>query len=213
MQRSLGMRRAGHFLRLNLLVGVALALAYGAVSWAQEPKTFQGSGLVRAVDQAGGMVTIRHEEIPGLRRGGTSVFTVRSPGALEAAKPGDRVRFTTTEELVLLEVGPPAAQAPGPSGGGPATAVARPELGVILGEVKAGGGLTVFQAVVRIVELNRELTAGSDGTFRFSDVPPGTYMLRAEGNASGRSVTGEQRAVVPPGGTARVTILTRNPYQ
>jgi hypothetical protein len=119
------------------------------------------------------------------------------------------LRFTTTEGLLLLEIGPPTAQATGPPGGVPA-APTRPELGTILGQVRGAGGTSGFLAIVRLVKVNRDFATGLDGAFRFAEVPPGTYTVRAEASIGGRTLSGEQRIVVPPGGTARVTVLAQS---
>ncbi len=51
--------------------------------------------------------------------------------------------------------------------------------GEIVGTVSDASGTSVLQsAIVEIVELGRRATVGSDGTYRFNDVPPGKYTLR-----------------------------------
>jgi len=58
----------------------------------------------------------------------------------------------------------------------PATAVASE----IVGTVSDGTGTRTLQgAALRIVELNRAAEAGRDGSFRFVDVPAGTYTIEA----------------------------------
>ncbi|MFT3996577.1 MAG: TonB-dependent receptor [Asticcacaulis sp.] len=51
--------------------------------------------------------------------------------------------------------------------------------GTVTGNVADASGTAALQgADVSILELNRSLTVGSDGNFRFADVPAGSYTLR-----------------------------------
>lgn len=51
--------------------------------------------------------------------------------------------------------------------------------GTLTGTVVDAGGISALQgAEVEIVELRRTATAGPDGSFRFADVPAGSYTLR-----------------------------------
>lgn len=52
--------------------------------------------------------------------------------------------------------------------------------GTVIGTVVDAGGVRGLEgAEVEIVELDRVITAGQDGSYRFVDVPEGTYTLRA----------------------------------
>lgn len=58
----------------------------------------------------------------------------------------------------------------------PATALASDIVGTV---TDASDTRALQSAQLRLVELNRETEAGRDGSFRFSDVPAGTYTLEA----------------------------------
>ena len=79
--------------------------------------------------------------------------------------------------------------------------------GPVVGTVADASGTRTLQgAEVTIVELNQTATVGADGTFRFGDVAPGTYTLRA-GFAG--AVDETRQVVVPATGTASVTFSLR----
>jgi TonB-dependent receptor len=79
--------------------------------------------------------------------------------------------------------------------------------GPVVGTVADATGTRTLQgAEVTIVELNQTATVGVDGTFRFGDVAPGTYTLRA-GFAGAIDETSQ--VVVPATGTASVTFALR----
>ena len=62
--------------------------------------------------------------------------------------------------------------------------------GTVIGTVVDAGGVRGLEgAEVEIVELDRVMTAGQDGTYRFVDVPAGTYTLRAIYAGADESVT------------------------
>lgn len=64
--------------------------------------------------------------------------------------------------------------------------------GVIVGTVSDGTGTRALQsAVIEIVEIGRTVSSGPDGTYRFVDVPAGTYTLRT----SYAGTVGEDRSV------------------
>jgi len=73
-------------------VGVALALSVAGPAGAGP--SFDGQGSIIAVDPARGTVTIRHRGIAGLLPASESEFPVQDAALIEAARPGDRVRFT-----------------------------------------------------------------------------------------------------------------------
>lgn len=58
----------------------------------------------------------------------------------------------------------------------------------IRGTVKTSEGTPVTDAVVTLVEARRSVTAGADGSFRFENVRPGHYHLRAESRRLGAAV-------------------------
>ena len=79
------------FLALLLLALMSLA------SWSQSDDKVAGE--VRKVDRDNQKITIKHGEIKSLDMPPmTMVFTVKDPTLLEAAKPGDKVRFGVARE-------------------------------------------------------------------------------------------------------------------
>lgn len=86
-----GKRRRGAGAR-RLAVGVALALSIAGPAGAAP--SFDGQGRITAVDPAHGTVTIEHRGIAGLLPAAQSEFPVQNAALIEAAHPGDRVRFT-----------------------------------------------------------------------------------------------------------------------
>jgi len=78
------------------LAGLALACVPLA-SWSQSDDKVAGE--VRKVDRDNQKITIKHGEIKSLDMPPmTMVFTVKDPALLEAAKPGDKVRFGVARE-------------------------------------------------------------------------------------------------------------------
>ena len=78
---------------LALLLPSLMPLA----SWSQSDDKVAGE--VRKVDRDNRKITIKHGEIKSLDMPPmTMVFTVKDPALLEAAKPGDKVRFAVARE-------------------------------------------------------------------------------------------------------------------
>ena len=78
---------------LALLLPSLMPLA----SWSQSDDKVAGE--VRKVDRDNQKITIKHGEIKSLDMPPmTMVFTVKDPALLEAAKPGDKVRFGVARE-------------------------------------------------------------------------------------------------------------------
>ena len=78
---------------LALLLPSLMPLA----SWSQSDDKVAGE--VRKVDRDNQKITIKHGEIKSLDMPPmTMVFTVKDPAMLEAAKPGDKVRFGVARE-------------------------------------------------------------------------------------------------------------------
>jgi len=78
---------------LALLLPSLMPLA----SWSQSDDKVAGE--VRKVDRDNQKITIKHGEIKSLDMPPmTMVFTVKDPALLEAAKPGDKVRFWVARE-------------------------------------------------------------------------------------------------------------------
>jgi Cu(I)/Ag(I) efflux system protein CusF len=84
----------------TLLTGVAL-LAASSLSFSAD----WAHGEIRKIDKAAGKVTIKHGDIPSIEMPPmTMVFTVKDPALLEAAKPGDKIRFDVIQEAGKLVV-------------------------------------------------------------------------------------------------------------
>ena len=82
--------------RLASLALLALALM-PLSSWSQSDEKVPGE--VRKVDRNNQKITIKHGEIKSLDMPPmTMVFTVKDPALLDAAKPGDKVRFGVARE-------------------------------------------------------------------------------------------------------------------
>jgi Cu/Ag efflux protein CusF len=100
---ALPIRRVA-FLALLLLALMPLA------SWSQSDDKVAGE--VRKVDRDNQKITIKHGEIKSLDMPPmTMVFTVKDSALLEAAKPGDKVRFGVAREdgkfvVTAIEIAP-----------------------------------------------------------------------------------------------------------
>ena len=95
--------------RLATLALLSLALTPLA-SWSQSDDKVAGE--VRKVDRDNQKITIKHGDIKSFDMPAmTMVFTVKDPTLLEAAKPGDKVRFGVAREdgkfvVTAIEVAP-----------------------------------------------------------------------------------------------------------
>jgi Cu(I)/Ag(I) efflux system protein CusF len=100
---ALPIRRLAFFTLLSLAL---LPLA----SWSQSDDKVAGE--VRKVDRDNQKITIKHGEIKSFDMPPmTMVFTVKDPVLLDAAKPGDKVRFGVAREdgkfvVTAIEVAP-----------------------------------------------------------------------------------------------------------
>lgn len=62
-------------------------------------------GVIRRLDQAAGIVTITHGEIPNLNMGAmTMSFKAKTPSLLKPWKEGDKIRFRAAEVKGVLTV-------------------------------------------------------------------------------------------------------------
>ena len=75
--------------------------------------------------------------------------------------------------------------------------------GSIAGRVTTPDGAAIPDAQVRLVELRRQTAVSEDGSFRFDNVPAGTYLLEATSSRAGAAV---ERVDVAAGGTAEITL-------
>src|ERR1043166_8774215 len=97
------------------LVVILLTLALGC----GREETYTATGDVVAVDEAGGRVTLTHDDIPGLMPAMTMAFRARSPTVLAGAAVGTRVRFELAREaggVVLTRLVPLGAASEGRTG-------------------------------------------------------------------------------------------------
>jgi Cu/Ag efflux protein CusF len=100
-------------------VALGLVLSLGMAGPAIAVSSFDGEGRIIAVDPERSTVTIEHGGIPGLLPATQSEFPVQSPGAIQRARLGDRVRFTLgarDESHGLLTVVTLTPEAPSPGG-------------------------------------------------------------------------------------------------
>ncbi len=86
---------------LYLLTIIAALLTLAACTKKEEPKaqakTYQGVGVVTAIDQENGAITIDHEEIPGFMGAMTMRFPVKDKAILQGIQPNDKISFTITK--------------------------------------------------------------------------------------------------------------------
>jgi iron complex outermembrane receptor protein len=88
----------------------------------------------------------------------------------------------------------------------PPTPPARPTAptGSLSGTVTSLEGIPVADATVEVVELRRRAAVAPDGSFSFSALPPGDYLLEAVSPRLGAAV---QRVKVAAGGTSDITLV------
>jgi Cu(I)/Ag(I) efflux system periplasmic protein CusF len=72
---------------------------------AQQPKIFHGVGKITGLDAASGVVSIAHEDIPGLMSAMEMPFKASPAKILEALKLGDRIAFDVLgENLTIIAI-------------------------------------------------------------------------------------------------------------
>ena len=70
-----------------------LALVVAAAAVSACATTHQATGLVVRVDPATAILTVSHDEVPGVMDEMVMPFSVRNPSQMTAIRPGDRVAF------------------------------------------------------------------------------------------------------------------------
>jgi hypothetical protein len=106
----------------------------------------------------------------------------------------DRVGWQTTERLGFLEIAEPPPPPKPEEEGKKMPAMSSISGRAILGSPDAS--ITWIGLTVSIKELNRTVTAGSDGRFEFPDVPPGSYTLEGKGIGANKLVKGSTSVTV-----------------
>ena len=109
----LALSKFGGSLALGLLLavgGVSAASAGQSMLLAQAaapdaPKLFHGVGVVTAIDAKSGLITLNHENIPGLMDAMEMEYQSKPPKLAEGLKVGDKVDFTVDgRNLTILDV-------------------------------------------------------------------------------------------------------------
>lgn len=97
-------------------IALALALALTMpVTFTAHADTQQGhtmahamtDGVVQKFDMKRGMVTLKHDDVPGVMPAMTMAYRAADPGELEGLKAGDKVRFAMEKqggEYVLIHI-------------------------------------------------------------------------------------------------------------
>ena len=101
------------FVALGLLAagaGVGAASAGQTILLAQAdskeaPKLFHGVGVVTAIDAKSGLITLNHENIPGLMDAMEMEYQSKTPKLAEGLKVGDKVDFAVDgRNLTIVDV-------------------------------------------------------------------------------------------------------------
>ncbi|MEM8993428.1 MAG: TonB-dependent receptor [Acidobacteriota bacterium] len=118
----------------------------------------------------------------------TIASDARAPRAADASFPFRlRVAAILATAALFLPVGPAFADADG----------------AVSGTVETVDGTAVTDASVDLVDLRLRTRVDDDGRFRFADVPPGQYLLRAESPLAGELT---RRITVEAGDDTEVTL-------
>src|SRR5581483_1850103 len=92
---------------LALLVAAAPALSMAqpaADASTRAPRTAQGTGLVTAVDAAGGTVTLKHDPIPALGWPSMTMDFKAAPALIAQMKVGQKIAFDVNEGHGVPEI-------------------------------------------------------------------------------------------------------------
>ena len=109
----LNLSKFAGFAALGLLAagaGVSAASAGQPLQLAQAeskdaPKLFHGVGVVTAIDAKSGLITLNHENIPGLMDAMEMEYQSKPPKLAEGLKVGDKIDFTVDgHNLTILDV-------------------------------------------------------------------------------------------------------------
>jgi Cu(I)/Ag(I) efflux system protein CusF len=81
---------------VKFLLKLIVLLSFAGVVFAQ---THQATGVVKRIDAAKGVVSVKHDPIKSLNWPGMTMdFNVRDPKLLAGVKPDQKVRFEFVEE-------------------------------------------------------------------------------------------------------------------
>jgi Cu/Ag efflux protein CusF len=86
------------FARLWTLAAIALAIALQGCGSDPPVASKPVRGVIRGVDTQAALVTLEHDEIPGLMMAMTMPFPVVDPAILEGLSVGDEVDFVVKQE-------------------------------------------------------------------------------------------------------------------
>jgi Cu/Ag efflux protein CusF len=111
MDQMIRLSRRRVFLTLPLLAVSALFFADEVFATeppamtTQQAKIFHGVGTITGLDAESGVVSIRHEDIPGLMSAMEMPFEAKPSKILDGLKIGDKVDFTVDgKSLTILEI-------------------------------------------------------------------------------------------------------------
>jgi len=83
-------------MNMKFLLGLIVLLSFSAVAFAQ---THQATGVVKRIDAAKGVVSLKHDPVKSLNWPGMTMdFGVRDKKLLEGLKPEQKVKFEFVQE-------------------------------------------------------------------------------------------------------------------
>lgn len=88
-------------LRFMIVLAASLLLFAGCAKKEEakvETRTYEGTGVVVAVDQMNGSVTIDHKEITGFMGAMAMAFPVKDTALLAGIQPNDSIDFTVSTQ-------------------------------------------------------------------------------------------------------------------
>ncbi|MDX1643806.1 MAG: TonB-dependent receptor [Thermoanaerobaculia bacterium] len=121
--------------------------------------------------------------------------TTRSQGT----KPFVRTVLLATALLVATLATPAAAQSSRPDASPSGT-----DDGALAGRVETAGGEPARDARVRVLELDRRVAVGDDGSFTITGLPPGSFYVEADSRRHGRAL---EAVEIAAGRTTQVVLV------
>lgn len=81
---------------MKFLLRLMVLLSFASIAFAQ---THQGTGVVKRIDAAKGVVSLKHDPVKSLNWPGMTMnFNVRDPKLLAGVKPEQQIKFEFVEE-------------------------------------------------------------------------------------------------------------------